>query len=165
MIFQKLAFSNINIIGDFLNKTFQEEPAQDEFDPHCLHDEELKALLVSLVEDIGELVVTVAEEQSKEVVERLEETRDMMMLVVRKAVLVYPTVLAVSLITRPDIVRLCYHWSGSIITSLSLVESFIVRKYFHGVATLALLCHKEATQGTQSPLLKAYLAFHCVFTA
>lgn len=109
MIFQKLALSNINRIADFINKTFQEEPTQDECDPYNLHDEDLKALLVSLVEDIGELVVTVAEEQGKEVVERLEETREMMMLVVRKIVLVYPTVLAVSLITRPDIVRLYFH--------------------------------------------------------
>ena len=73
---------------------------QDEFDPYGVHDEELKALLVSLVEDVFELVVTVAEEQSKEVVERLKETREMMMLVVRKAVLVYPTVMAVRVVTR-----------------------------------------------------------------
>ena len=65
-----------------------------------VHDEELKALLVSLVEDIFELVVTLAEEQSKEMVEKLEETREMVMLVVRKAVLVYPTVMAVRMVTR-----------------------------------------------------------------
>ena len=27
----------------------------------------------------------------------------------------------------------------------------------------ALLCHKDTAQGTQSPLLGAFLAFHCVF--
>ena len=100
MSFQSLALSNISIIADFIINTFHEEPAQDEFDPYGVHDEELKALLVSLVEDIFELVVTVAEEQSKEVVERLEETREMMMVVVRKAVLVYPTVMAVRMVTR-----------------------------------------------------------------
>ena len=100
MSFQSLALSNISIMADFIIKTFQEEPAQDEFDPYGVHDEELKALLVSLVEDVFELVVTVAEEQSKEVVERLEETREMVMRVVRKAVLVYPTVMAVRMVTR-----------------------------------------------------------------
>ena len=102
MSFQSVALSNISIIADFIINTFQEEPApaQDEFNPYSVHDEELKALLVSLVEDVFELVVTVAEEQSKEVVERLEETREMVMRVVRKAVLVYPTVMAVRMVTR-----------------------------------------------------------------
>ena len=36
---------------------------------------------------------------------------------------------------------------------LSLVESFIELKYFHGVATPALLCHKEPACRIQSPLL------------
>ena len=35
----------------------------------------------------------------------------------------------------------------------------------HCVATPALLCHKDTAQGTQSPLLRAFLAFHCVFMA
>ena len=35
------------------------------------------------------------------------------------------------------------HWSSSYITGLSLVENFRVLKYFHSVATAALLCHKE----------------------
>ena len=38
---------------------------------------------------------------------------------------------------------------------LSLVESFIELKYFHIVATPALLCHKEPTRRIQSPLLGA----------
>ena len=33
---------------------------------------------------------------------------------------------------------------------LSLVENFIVLKYFHGVAMPALLCYKEPAQGTQN---------------
>ena len=33
---------------------------------------------------------------------------------------------------------------------LSLVESFKVLKYFHGVAMRALLCHKEPAQGTHN---------------
>ena len=52
------------------------------------------------MEDIFQLVATLAAEQSREVVERLEETREMVMLVVRKAVLVYPTVMAVRMVTR-----------------------------------------------------------------
>ena len=100
MSFQSLALSNISVLADFIINTFQEEPTQEEFDPYSVHDEELKALLVSLVEDIFELVVTLAEEQSKEMVEKLEETREMVMLVVRKAVLVYPTVMAVRMVTR-----------------------------------------------------------------
>ena len=100
MSFQSLALSNISIVADFIINTFQEEPTQEEIDPYSVHDEELKALLVSLVEDIFELVVTLAEEQSKEMVEKLEETREMVMLVVRKAVLVYPTVMAVRMVTR-----------------------------------------------------------------
>ena len=43
-----------------------------------------------------------------------------------------------------------------VITVLSLVESFIVRKYFHSVAMPALLCHKEPAQGTQSWFFMAY---------
>ena len=36
---------------------------------------------------------------------------------------------------------------------LSLVESFIELKYFHDVATSALLCHKEPARRIQSFLL------------
>ena len=36
---------------------------------------------------------------------------------------------------------------------LSLVESFKEMKYFHDVATPALLCHKEPARRIQSPLL------------
>ena len=35
------------------------------------------------------------------------------------------------------------HWSRNVEAWLSLVESFIMLKYFHGVATPALLCHKD----------------------
>ena len=35
----------------------------------------------------------------------------------------------------------------------------------HSVATPALLCHKEPAQGTQSPLLGEFLAFHWFFMA
>ena len=45
------------------------------------------------------------------------------------------------------------HWSRNVEALLSLVESFIVLKYFHGDATPALLCHKEPAQGTHSTLL------------
>ena len=39
-------------------------------------------------------------------------------------------------------VRLVHsHWSSSYITALSLVQSFRVLKYFHGVATPTILCH------------------------
>ena len=38
---------------------------------------------------------------------------------------------------------------------LSLVEIFIELKYFHDVATPALLCHKELARRIQSPLLGA----------
>ena len=41
---------------------------------------------------------------------------------------------------------------GRVEIVLSLVESFIELKYFHDVATPALLCHKELAQGTQRPL-------------
>ena len=34
---------------------------------------------------------------------------------------------------------------------LSLVESFVQLKYFHDVATPALLCHKEPARRIQSP--------------
>ena len=40
-----------------------------------------------------------------------------------------------------------------------------VLKYFHSVATPALLFNKEPAQGTQSPLLGAFLAFHWFFMA
>ena len=40
-------------------------------------------------------------------------------------------------------------------TVFSLVESFIELKYFHGVATPVLLCHKEPARRIQSPLLGA----------
>ena len=45
-------------------------------------------------------------------------------------------------------------WSGGDPQSgaLSLVESFIELKYFHTVATQALLCHKEPARRIQSPL-------------
>ena len=42
-----------------------------------------------------------------------------------------------------DISRLCSHLSSSYITALSLAESFIVMKYFHGDATKVLLCYKD----------------------
>ena len=42
------------------------------------------------------------------------------------------------------------HWSRNVEAWLSLVESFKVSKYFHGVATPALLCHKEPAQGMQN---------------
>ena len=42
---------------------------------------------------------------------------------------------------------------------LSLVETFRVMKYFHSVATPALLCHKDTAQGTQISLLGVLLAF------
>ena len=64
-----------------------------------------------------------------------------------------------------DLARHCSHWSSSDITALSLVESFIMMKYFHCVATPALLCHKKPAQGTQSPLLGAFLAFRWFFMA
>ena len=51
--------------------------------------------------------------------------------------------------SRPDISRLSSHWSSSNNTVLSLVERFIVLKYFHSDATLALLCHKEPAQGME----------------
>ena len=35
------------------------------------------------------------------------------------------------------VIMLYSHWSSSYTTALSLVESFIVLKYFHGVATLS----------------------------
>ena len=35
----------------------------------------------------------------------------------------------------------------------------------HSVPTQALLCHKDTAQGTQIPLLRAFLAFYCVFMA
>ena len=43
------------------------------------------------------------------------------------------------------------HWSSYYITVLSLVERFIVMKYFHSDAKPALLGDKEPAQGTQSP--------------
>ena len=42
-------------------------------------------------------------------------------------------------------------WSSPNITVLSLVETFIMMKYYHYVATPALSCHKEPAQDTQSP--------------
>ena len=42
------------------------------------------------------------------------------------------------------------HWSSNVQAWLSLVESFNVLKYLHGVATPALLCHKEPAQGLQN---------------
>ena len=44
---------------------------------------------------------------------------------------------------------------GRVEIVLSLVESFIELKYFHDVATPALLCHKEPARRIQSPLLGA----------
>ena len=130
MSFQKLALSNVNMIADFLSKTFTEEPDQEEFDPCSVHDEELKALLVSLVEDIFQLVATLAAEQSREVVERLEETREMVMLVVRKAVLVYPTVLAVRLVTR-----LLPFWLRTVTTS-AMASTGILMEIIAAVKTI-----------------------------
>ena len=48
---------------------------------------------------------------------------------------------------------------------LSLVQSFTELKYFHSVATPALLYHKDTAQDTQWPLLRAFLAFHRFFMA
>ena len=41
------------------------------------------------------------------------------------------------------------HWSRLVGAELSLVQRFRVLKYFHSVATAALLCHKVTAQGTQ----------------
>ena len=45
------------------------------------------------------------------------------------------------------------HWSRNVQAWLSLVETFKMLKYFHSVATPALLCHKEPARRIQSPLL------------
>ena len=45
---------------------------------------------------------------------------------------------------------------GRVEIVLSLVETFIELNYFHGVATPALLCHKEPAPRIQSPLLVLY---------
>ena len=42
------------------------------------------------------------------------------------------------------------HWSRNVEAWLSLVESFIMLKYFHGIAMTALLCHKEPAQGMKN---------------
>ena len=62
---------------------------------------------------------------------------------------------------RDSVVVLHSHWSSSYITSLSLVESFIVLKYFHALkgpiigtlsdATSAILCHKEPARRKNEP--------------
>jgi len=44
---------------------------------------------------------------------------------------------------------------GRVEIVFSLGESFIELKYFHGVATPALLCHKEPARSIQSPQLGA----------
>ena len=41
---------------------------------------------------------------------------------------------------------------GRVEIVLSLVETFIELKYFHSVATPALLCHKEPARRIQSPI-------------
>ena len=43
------------------------------------------------------------------------------------------------------------HWSRSNEDPLSLVERIIVLKYFHGVATQAILCHKEPARASKTP--------------
>ena len=49
---------------------------------------------------------------------------------------------------------------GRVEIVLSLVESFIELKYFHDVATPALLYHKEPARRIQSPLLGAGSLWH-----
>ena len=52
---------------------------------------------------------------------------------------------------------------------LSLVKLLhycaLIGRELHSDATPALLCHKEPAQGTQSPLLGVFLAFHWFFMA
>ena len=54
-------------------------------------------------------------------------------------------------------------------TSQSKYDGLYIRleadQMAHSVATPALLCHKEPAQGTQSPLLGAFLAFRWFFMA
>ena len=45
---------------------------------------------------------------------------------------------------------------------LSLVESFIELKYFHGVAAPALLCHKEPARRIQSLLAPLSLVLYSI---
>ena len=47
----------------------------------------------------------------------------------------------------------------------NLLFQIVIKWLAHSVATPALLCHKEPAQGTQSPLLGAFLAFRWFFMA
>ena len=64
--------------------------SQPDIQPHLENEEELLVLLLSLTEDISELVVTLVEEQGREVLERLEETKAGVLRLVSSLVTEYP---------------------------------------------------------------------------
>ena len=99
MSLQSIALSNISSLADLLMNAFQDEKEED-LDTPRYHDEDLDVLLLSLTEDIMELVVTVTEEQSRELLELLQETKQRLMMFVGKAVLEYNRRLAVIIIVR-----------------------------------------------------------------
>ena len=57
------------------------------------------------------------------------------------------------------------HWSRIIETFLSLVETFIMMKYFQCVTTPALLCHKEPARSKKDPTGHLFLAPRWFFMA
>ena len=99
MSLERIALYNISRLADLLMNAFQDEKDED-IDTHRFHDENLDVLLVSLIEDIMELVVTVTEEQSRELLELLEETKQRLMMFVGKTVLEYNRRVAVVIIFR-----------------------------------------------------------------
>ena len=64
-----------------------------------------------------------------------------------------------------------FHWHiklvlvNSIHFLILLLFQIVIKWVAHSVATPAFLCHKEPAQGTQSPLLGAFLAFRWFFMA
>ena len=73
-----LAMSHICRLVDFIYHSFQDKQEEEDDDTgfDSFHDEELDVLLLSLIEDIKELGITIMEELMEELLEMLQKTMD-----------------------------------------------------------------------------------------
>ena len=78
----ELCFKNTSIVVD--------TSSQPDIQPHLENEEELLVLLLSLTEDISELVLTLVEEQGRELMDMLEETKAGVLRLVSSLVTEYP---------------------------------------------------------------------------
>ena len=101
MSFQTIVMFTVDGLANLINHSLQDElETSPDFDRHLVTDEELLDLLLSLIEDIWELVVTLAEEQGREVLMKLEETKAGVTRLVTRLVMEYPRRMAGMMIIR-----------------------------------------------------------------